>query len=72
MMEFEIGYTEETADGWKWVVLKTIRRATDTEAEAEIDSLKKSTPSDIDGDARKGLYIKRGKAKWFRQFSCHA
>ncbi len=72
MMKFEIGYTEETANGPKWIAMKTIRRATDAEAEAEIDSLKQSTPSDLDGSDRNGLYIKRGSVKWFRRFSCHA
>lgn len=71
-MRFEIGYMEETAKGAKWVVLKIIHRATDAEAEAEVDSLKDATPTDLDGYERRGLYIKRGGAKWFRRFSVHA
>lgn len=71
-MKFQIGYFEEAYEGPKWRTLKTLRRATDTEAEAEIDSLLAATPRTLDGDKLHGLYIKRGNVRWFRRFSCHA
>ena len=72
LMNFRLGYTEETATGPKWVDLKIIKRATEAEAEAEVDSLYYASGYDLDGCKRHGVYIRRGSAKWFRRFSAHA
>lgn len=72
MMTYQIGYFDETADGPKWIAIKKARFDSDAQAEAEIDGLKKRTPTDIDGYERHGLHIKRGKVIWFRPFSVHA
>lgn len=71
-MKFDIGYYDETFDGREWVSLRKFRFDTDAEAEAEIDLLADETPTDLDGNERNGLYIRRGNVKWFCRFSCHA
>lgn len=57
-------------DGFK--VLRTIRRATDAEAEAAVDDLYYESGYDMDGNKHPGVYIRRGNAKWYCRFSAHA
>ena len=70
MTRYTFGIYEETIDGKQWTPLFSEELEADTQAELHVRNAHRSAiPTDLDGNERKGLYIRRGGVEWFCQFS---
>ena len=70
MTRYTFGIYEETVDGNKWTPLFAEKLECDAQAELRVRNAHRSSiPTDLDGNERRGLHIRRADAEWFCRFA---